>query len=258
MIAALTPTSQKYSEPKATPVAQPDESEAPEVGESQLRVALATAGMLVVVSAVPSLLRDPLAAATWTIPGVIALALAAFPVGHATRALLAFAPALPALAVRAMGCEGHSVAGALVLAALLVLLPTGLLLRSFYPQSNRARAAVAAGLALGAVWALLPSGGAALSVSGGPWAAMHLPALTFFAVALFSLSAFLPGRGSMGASVWAVVAMAWGAVPVLGSRAEQFGPRVLDAFSLVGLGAIASSTLAALVSVYAPPENAAR
>ncbi|MBL8679714.1 MAG: hypothetical protein JNK05_11140 [Myxococcales bacterium] len=253
VIAALTPGSPDDASSRRR--AQSQAEDAPEVGESALRIALATAGTVVIASSVPALLKDALAAATWTIPGVIALVLAFVPIGHATRALLAFAPALPALAVRAMGCEGHSVSGALALTALLALLPAALLFRSHYTRSRRARLLVAGGLVVGVVWALLPGGGATLASGGGPWAATHLPALSFFAVALFSLSAFVPGRSSMGTAVWAILAIVWATIPALGSRAEQFAPRALDALSLAGLGAIASTTLAALLSVYAAPDD---
>lgn len=253
VIAALTPGSPDDASSRRR--AQSQTEDAPEVGESALRIALATAGTVVIASSVPALVKDALAAATWTIPGVIALVLAFVPIGHATRALLAFAPALPALAVRAMGCDGHSVSGALALTALLALLPAALLFRSHYTRSRRARLLVAGGLVVGVLWALLPGGGATLASGGGPWAATHLPALSFFAVALFSLSAFVPGRSSMGTAVWAILAIVWATIPALGSRAEQFAPRALDALSLAGLGAIASTTLAALLSVYAAPED---
>jgi hypothetical protein len=226
-----------------------------EVGESALRIALAAAGTIVVSSAVPTLARDPIGAATWTIPGVIALVLAFVPVGHATRALLAFAPALPALAVRAMGCEGHNVLGALALTALAAGLPAALLFRAYFAGLERTRVLVAAALAIGAVWALLPGGGGVLGPSTGPWAASHLPALSFLAVAALSVIALLSRRSAGGAGGWALLAIAWTALPALGSRAEQFGPRALDALSLAGLSAIASTTLAALLSVYALPEQ---
>ncbi|MFO0559893.1 MAG: hypothetical protein U0269_17875 [Polyangiales bacterium] len=266
VIAARTPSSgvdlpkKPAAQPQAMASASQEratEDEEPlEVGESALRVALAAAGTIVVSSAVPTLVRDPIGAATWTIPGVIALVLAFVPVGHATRALLAFAPALPALAVRAMGCEGHNVPGALALTALAAGLPAALLFRAYFTGLKRARALVAVALAIGAAWALLPGGGGVLGPSTGPWAASHLPALSFLAVAALSVTALLPGRSAGGAGGWALLAMAWTALPALGSRAEQFGPRALDALSLAGLSAIASTTLAGLLSVYALPEQA--
>lgn len=257
-IAALTPTSsaeiaRKNAAPAQSAAADQQDEEQLEVGESALRIALAAAGTIVVSSAVPTLVRDPIGAATWTIPGVIALVLAFVPVGHATRALLAFAPALPALAVRAMGCEGHSVTGALALTALAALLPAALLFRAYFAGLKRTRAMIAVALAIGAAWALLPGGGGVIGPSTGPWAASHLPALSFLAVAALSVTALLPGRSSGGAGGWALLTIAWTALPALGSRAEHFGPRALDALSLAGLSAIASTTLAALLSVYALP-----
>jgi hypothetical protein len=263
VIAARTPSSSVDAPNKSAPQPQAmmsapqvepsEDDESLAVGESALRVALAAAGTIVVSSAVPTLVRDPIGAATWTIPGVIALVLAFVPVGHATRALLAFAPALPALAVRAMGCEGHNVPGALALTALAAGLPAALLVRAYFAGLERARALVAAALAIGVLWVLLPGGGGVLGPSTGPWAASHLPALSFLAVAALSVTALLPGRTAGGAGGWALLAIAWTALPALGSRAEQFGPRALDALSLAGLSAIASTTLAGLLSVYALP-----
>jgi hypothetical protein len=262
VIASMTPSglaeTQDKSQQKTSQQTVGIEVDEPvEVGESALRIALAAAGTIVVASAIPALVRDPIGAATWTIPGVIALVLAFVPVGHATRALLAFAPALPALAVRAMGCEGHTVSGALALTALAVGLPAALIFRAYFAGAKRSRAFVAAGLALGLVWALLPGGGAVLAGSSAPWAASHLPALSLLAVAALSMTALLPGRTAGGARGWALLAIGWTMLPALGSRAENFGPRALDALSLAGLTAIASMTLAALLAVYATPEHGA-
>ncbi len=238
--------------PPNVPSAMDDDAE--EHGAGALRLVLGAAGGVVVASAIPTLLRDPVAAATWTIPGVIALGLALAPMGHATRALLAFAPALPALAVRAMGCEGHTTLGALALAALLTVWPAALVFRSHFTAAKRGRALVAAALALGALWALLPGGGRALVSFREPWLASHLPALSFFAVASLCLTAFVPGKSPAGTRVWAGLVVAWAMVPALGSRGEQWGARLLDALSLSGLTAIAAGTLAALLAIYAPPD----
>jgi hypothetical protein len=224
-------------------------------GEGALRVALAAAGAIVVSSAVPMLLSDPMGAATWTIPGVIALVLAVIPVGHATRALLAFAPALPALAVRAMGCEGHSVLGAFALTVLATGLPAALLFRAYFAGIERARAFVVVALVIGLLWVLLPGGGGMLGPSTGSWAVSHVPALSFLVLAALSVTALLQGRSAGRAGASALIAMVWTALPALGSRAEQWGLRALDALSFVGLSAIASSTFAALLSVYALPEK---
>lgn len=229
--------------------------EQPEAGEPALRVALAAAGTVVVASAIPALLSDPIAAATWTIPGVIALVMAFVAVGHGTRALLAFAPALPALAVRAMACEGHSALGALSLTSLVTLLPAALLYRAQYPRTTRGRVLLAAAIAVGAGWALLPGGGAALRSGAAPWVAAHLPVFSFAAVAALSATSLFSSRAAIAARICAPLAMVWAVVPVLGSRAEQFAPRALDALSLAGLGAIASSSLAALLSVYVAPDE---
>lgn len=246
VIAAVTPSA--LAEASARTSAVPEEQ--PEVGESALRIALAAAGTIVVSSAVPALLRDPVSAATWTIPGVIAVALAFVPVGHATRALLAFAPALPALAVRAMGCEGHTVLGALALTATAALLPAALLFRGYLPSSRRGRALLVAGLAIALLWALLPGGGGLL--------AGRVAALSVVPVMALSASALAPGRAASAGRAWAVLAMLWMLAPALGARVDQLAARALDALSLAGLGAIAACTLAALLAVYAPPEEAAR
>jgi hypothetical protein len=229
--------------------------EQPETGEPALRVALAAAGTVVVASAIPALLSDPIAAATWTIPGVIALVMAFVAVGHATRALLAFAPALPALAVRAMACEGYSVLGALSLTSLVTLMPAALLYRAQYPRTTRGRILLAAAIVVGVGWALLPGGGATLRGGPAPWMAAHLPAFSFAAVAALSATSLFSSRAALAARICAPLAMVWAIVPVLGSRAEQFAHRALDALSLAGLGAIASSSLAALLSVYLAPDE---
>jgi hypothetical protein len=226
-----------------------------------MRITLAAAGATLAGSSLAGGLRDPQHLAAWAVPGVTALVVALAPLSYASRALLAFAPALPALAMQAVAAPRASLSAALLYTAVSALLPAALLFRAHFRASRRARAFVAAALGLALAWVLHPHGGALLEPgpAGVPWALGHVSGLGLVTVMLSSLLAFM-GMNTTGAChAWAVLAVGWSGLVVLGPSLASGAPiglaTALAAANAVALAAILGTTLAGLLAVYARPSE---
>lgn len=231
-----------------------------EPGARAMRWVFAVAGAELIASALAAGMLFSSRLVVQSVPGVTALVVALLPMKYASRALLAFAPALPALAIQGLAVPGVSMGSALLYTVVSMVLPAALLFRARFRASRRARGFVAVAVVLGLAWVLHPRGGALLEPvpSGVSWVLLRLPALSLTGVLLLSLLAFMGMNTTGGCRAWASMAVVWSGTVVLCS-AWSFGRwglgLLLAAADAIALTAVASVALAALLSVYARPSE---
>jgi hypothetical protein len=233
-----------------------------EPGRAAMRVILGLCGVALLGAAALGGLGDRRQLVSWGLPGLAALIVALLPLDYGTRAMVAFAPALPALALQALGAPGAAPDSSLVFALLCATLPAALLYRANFRASRRARVFIAGAIGIGVAWLVLPTGGAMLTrkVAGLPWALGHISALSLAGVLLFSMLGFMGSNTTAAGRAWATLAVLWSgvavALPPLLRGASGWRERlvyVLAGASTSALCAIIAVSAAGLLAVYARP-----
>ncbi|MDP3277077.1 MAG: hypothetical protein Q8Q09_17935 [Deltaproteobacteria bacterium] len=207
------------------------------------RVMYASAGALLVAAALPTLSHDRALAATWAIPGLTALVVSMVSLPVATRALLAFAPALPALAVRATSTPGLTLGTGLSLAALATLWPAALIIEATAtPRRGVAQAYwIWASVIVAALWSILRT---VVEVQGSSLiSAASLAGCLVVTIA----SPMLTARAQRWVSL---LALAWLATPVLGDRVAIWNARLPEALAICALATLTSVAFAELKTSY--------
>ncbi len=210
---------------------------------TSLAVALASAG-------------DPSRSVALAIPGLTALVVALAPMEQASRAILAYAPALSALLVVSLAMPGARGESAVLIAAIAGVLPAALRFRAIAGPSRLARQTVGAGLALTALWLVLPGGGGVFALRGGAWTLTHLTALALCGVTVLSVVAILVAGAAAGHGAWAALIGAWAGFATLVHHAMSAGestswPPWATAAAMSTLSAQCAFSGAALLATHA-------
>jgi hypothetical protein len=217
-----------------------------EPAHRSLRILLVLSGVTLLACAIPTAIHAPSAAATAAIPGLTALLMGLLPMGYATRALLSFAPALPAIAVYAMGNASHALAPALMLTALCALWPGALLFRGYFARSTSGRALLSVALLLGVGWSVSEGGGGAFQTPVGThWLVAHIPVAALIPLMGWSFVLLLKRFSATVCAVSALGAMLWAVLPFLSAHP-------ITAIALSALSAITGASIATLLATYTP------
>ncbi len=262
----VTAAPQSPTAPSAPPSGSLSASPA-EPLHSSTRVAFACAGLALGTAASLAGLRDSQTLGAWGLPALVAVVLAVAPVAYATRALLVFAPSLPALAVQTMAIRDASLSAAFLLLGVVATLPAALLFRSAFRTSWRARGFVAVGIVFGVAWIAHPFGGGILvgGSHGIAWFAARAPALTLAVVLVLSTLEYLGRNSRGGAASWAALMLAWSgfmvAWPLLVGHTRPAADARATAIASVAYAALATlvaMSSVCLLAVYSRPGDRGR